>query len=433
MSESRTDANRTIVVGGGVSGLTCAALLHEAGQTVTLLEASDGVGGRIRTDRHPDGFLLDRGFQVILEAYPALQRQVDLTSLNPKPFDAGVLLWTGRRRVPLADPRRHPFALVRDITSRVFPISDKARLASFAAGSRIAAWENAREAALAADVSAEQALLTAGLSDRFIDRFARPFWGGITLDRSLSSSAGPLKFTLKMFLQGSAVLPAAGVQAVPDQLARRLPAQAIELNRRVERIEVADGAVRGVVVDGQMIPATRVVVATDPPAAKSLTGIDSIPIDGVGCVTVYLRGRRDPRIGKKLILDATGNRGINQIVPLSAVAPSYAPPREHLLAVVFIGQEALAESDDEKLVQAARDDVAHILGHEPDNWAMLRVVRTPFAQFAQPPGIYRRLPKVRTETAGLYLAGEMTVDSSLNGAIIGGEQAAKAVLDDAKS
>jgi phytoene dehydrogenase-like protein len=430
MSNDQPGAQRTIIIGAGVSGLTCAALLHDAGQAVTLLEASDGAGGRLRTDRHPDGFLLDRGFQVILGAYPALQRQVDLASLNLKPFDAGVLLWTGRRRVPLADPRRHPFAIARDITTRVFPVSDKARLASFAAGSRLASWESAREAALTADVSGEQALITAGLSDRFIDRFARPFWGGITLDRSLQSSAGPLKFTLKMLLQGSAVLPAAGVQAVPAQIARRLPATAIELDRRVDSIEIEDGRVRGVVVSGERIGAGRVVVATDPPAARTLTGIEAVPTEGVGCVTVYLRGSRDPRIGKKLVLDATGNRGINHIVPLSAVAPSYAPPGEHLLAVVFVGQEALGEQDDEKLVRAARDDVALILGHEPENWAMVHVARTPFAQFAQPPGIFRQLPKVRTDTAGLYLAGEMIVDSSLNGAIIGGERAAKAVLED---
>src|SRR5215203_264203 len=74
MTERPPDTPRTIVIGGGMAGLTCAALLHEAGQAVLLLEAGDGVGGRVRTDRHPDGFLLDRGYQVILEAYPALRR-----------------------------------------------------------------------------------------------------------------------------------------------------------------------------------------------------------------------------------------------------------------------------------------------------------------------------------------------------------------------
>src|SRR5215203_953490 len=356
MTEQPPDTPRTIVIGGGMAGLTCAALLHEAGQIVTLLEAGDGVGGRVRTDRHPDGFLLDRGYQVILEAYPALRRQIDLESLAPHRFDAGALLWTGRRLVPLADPRRHPSAALRYLTTRIFSRSDKLRLASFAAGSRLATWESAREAALASDVSAEDALITAGFSDRFIDRFARPFWGGITLDRSLRNSAGPLKFTLKMFLQGAAVLPADGVQAVPQQIARRLPHGAIELNRRVERIETEVGRVRSVLVDGQTMVADRVVVATDPPTAAALAGIVSIPTEGIGCVTVFLRGRRAPGTGKRLVLDATGKRAVNEIAPLSAVAPSYASPGEHLIAAVFVGEDALAELDDDKLGETARAD-----------------------------------------------------------------------------
>jgi hypothetical protein len=187
-----------------------------------------------------------------------------------------------------------------------------------------------------------------------------------------------------------------------------------------------------VVVGDQTIPADRVVVATDPPAATALTGITSIPTEGVGCVTVFLRGRRDPGTGKRLVLDATGKRAINEIAPLSEVAPSYAPPGEHLIAAVFVGEDALAEPDDDKLGETARADAALMLGHHPGDWSVLRITRVPFSQYAQPPGIHRTLPTVRTDTAGLYLAGEATVDSSLNGAIISGEMAANAVLDDQK-
>lgn len=430
MAERSLGEHPTVVIGAGVAGLTCAALLHEAGHPVLVLEASDAVGGRVRSDRRADGFVIDRGFQVILGAYPALRRQVDLAALRPARFDAGALLWTGRRLVPLADPLRHPRALARDVTTRLFPLADKVRLARFAAGSRLATWESAREAARADDVSAQIALEKAGFSERFIDRFARPFWGGITLDPSLRTSAGPLKFTLKMFLQGAAVLPERGVQAVPEQLASRLPTGAIRLGRRVERIVLDGGRVTGVVAGGEVIHADRVVVAADPPAARALTGIAAFPDQGVGCVTVYLRSRSDPGIGKRLVLDASGRRHVNHLAPLSAVAPSYAPPGEHLIAAVFVGEEASADRDDETFIRLARADVALMLGQTPADWTALAVVRVPFSQFAQPPGIYRRLPKVRTGTAGLYLASEAIVDSSLNGAIISGELAANAVLDD---
>ena len=188
-----TPERPVIVVGAGMAGLTAAVALHEAGVPVQLLEASDGVGGRIRTDRHPAGFLLDRGFQVLLEAYPFARRWIDLAALDPAPFDAAALIWTGRRLVPLADPRRHPGAVLRDLTSPVFGVTDTVRLARLALHAARAPWRSAREAATAApDQSAAEVLWSAGCSSAFVERFARPFWGGITLDPSLGVERGAI-------------------------------------------------------------------------------------------------------------------------------------------------------------------------------------------------------------------------------------------------
>jgi phytoene dehydrogenase-like protein len=412
-----------------MAGLTAAVALHEAGVPVRLLEASDGVGGRIRTDRHPAGFLLDRGFQVLLEAYPFARRWIDLAALDPAPFDAAALIWTGRRLVPLADPRRHPGAVLRDLTSPVFGITDKVRLARLALGAARAPWRSAREAATAApDQLAAEALWSAGCSPAFVERFARPFWGGITLDPSLELSAGPVWFTLKMFLAGRALLPRAGIGAMPEQLGRRLPATTVTLGTRVERVIVDAGRATGVAVDGRVQPAAAVVVATDPPAARALTGVDALPDrrDGIGSLTVYLAGRRDPEIGPHLVLDGTGRLTLNHLAPLSTVQPAYASPGSHLLAAVIVGKR-LDEGDDATLALRARDDAAMLLGHAPGDWDIVQTVRVPFAQFAQPPGIYARLPSNHTAIGGLYLASEATVDSSYNGAIASGEAAARLV------
>jgi phytoene dehydrogenase-like protein len=424
-----TPERPVIVVGAGMAGLTAAVALHDAGVPVQLLEASDGVGGRTRTDRHPAGFLLDRGFQVLLEAYPFVRRWIDLGALAPASFDAAALIWTGRRLAPLADPRRHPGALPRDLTSPVFGVADKVRLARLALHAQRAPWQSAREAAtVAPDQSAAEALWSAGCSSAFVERFARPFWGGITLDPSLESSAGPLWFTLKMLLAGRALLPGAGIGAMPEQLARRLPPATVALGARVERVIVEAGRAMGVAVDGQVQPATAVIVATDPPAARALTGIEALPDhrDGVGSLTVFLAGRRDPGIGPRLVLDGTGRLTLNHLAPLSTVQPAYAPPGSHLLAAVIVGTR-LAEGDDAVLALRARDDVAVLLGHAPGDWEIVRTVRVPFSQFAQPPGIYARLPGNKTAIGGLYLAGEATVDSSYNGAIASGEAAARFV------
>ena len=421
-----------VVVGAGMAGLTCAGEVRAAGREVVVLEASNGIGGRVRTDRHPEGYLLDRGFQVVLEAYPALRRQIDVDGLRPAAFDAGAHIWTGKRLLPLADPLRHPAALARDLTTPLFGAGDKVRLAALGARARAAKWDSAARAAgdPGTDRSTAEYLWGAGFGRGFVDRFARPFWGGILLDRSLATSVGLFRFTLKMFLEGYALLPEGGIQALPERLARRLPLGAIRLHRPVEALVVEDGRATGVRVGGETMPASAVVVATDPPAAKRLTGIAAIPDQPVGCVTVYLTGRRDPGTGPRLVLDGSGALAVNHLAPLSVINPSYAPLGRHLLAAVVLDDALAGLGDDEALAQRARADAATMLGHDPSDWRVLSVVRVPFSQFAQPPGIHGRLPKTATKTRGLYLAGETTVDSSYNGAIISGEAAARAVLEE---
>lgn len=422
-----------VIVGAGMAGLTCAAALHEVGQPVLVLEASDGVGGRIRSDVHPDGYVIDRGFQVLLDAYPAPRRWVDFPALRPLPFDAGALVWTGRRLVPLADPLRHPTAVVRDATSSLFGLADKVRLAKLAVSALGADWQSAREAAetrLGA-MSGEEALWAQGFSASFVNRFARPFWGGIELDPSLRQSAGPLLFTLKMFLEGRAVLPAEGVGMMPAHLAMRIPADSLRLHAPVDMlVRDGDGAVTGVRCEGMDIPAAAVVVATDPPAARSLTGIDALPgaSDGLGSLTVFLAGRRDPGTGPRLVIDGAGRNVVNHLAPLSAAQPTYAPPGSNLVAAVVVG-EALTQ-DDDALAGRARRETAAMLGHDPADWSVVDVRRVPFSQYAQPPGVYGSLPGNETSTPGLFLASEATVDSSYNGAVLSGEGAARAVLRD---
>jgi phytoene dehydrogenase-like protein len=414
-----------IVVGAGIAGLTAARLLHHAGFPVRVFEAEPEIGGRTRSHRSPDGFIIDRGFQILLSAYPALQRHADLDALGARPFASGAHVWTGARLVPLRNPLRHPWGIVRDLTSPVLDTGDRLRLVRAAFELARAPWTTAAEAAdVAPDASALDALHAHGFSEAFVDRFARPFWGGIALDPSLSFSAGVMRFTSKMFLAGDAVLLREGAGTLPRAVAAGLPASTIATSTPVESLVVENGRVTGVRVGGETVPAAAVVVAADPPAAARLTGIDTLPTEPVGCVTVYLATEQDPGIGTMLVVDGTGRQPVNHVAPLSAVQPGYAPAGQHLLAAVLLGDESLARDDRANGEIAARS-VATMLGIARPG--VVEVVRVPFSLYRQPPGIHRVLPDATTGVPGVFLAGDATVDASVNGAIMSGEDAAHAV------
>ena len=129
------DADPVVIVGGGLAGLVCGRELHRAGQSFVLIEASDDVGGRVRTDI-VDGFRLDRGFQVLLTAYPAAQKQFDYASLRLKPYTNGSLIRLGGRFHRLADPWRQPLDGLRSVFSGVGSLMDKLRIAKLRARSR---------------------------------------------------------------------------------------------------------------------------------------------------------------------------------------------------------------------------------------------------------------------------------------------------------
>src|SRR5690606_17244471 len=152
------------------------------GFPVRVFEAEPEIGGRTRSQRSPEGFTIDRGFQILLSAYPALRRHADLDALGARPFDSGAHVWTGSRLVPLRNPLRHPYGIVRDLTSPVLDLGDRLRLIRSAITLVRAPWTTAAEAANEfPDATAIAALHAHGFSDAFIDRFARPFWGGIAL------------------------------------------------------------------------------------------------------------------------------------------------------------------------------------------------------------------------------------------------------------
>lgn len=420
---------KVIVVGAGLAGLACARELVRGQAEVLVLEASDDVGGKVRTDT-VDGFRIDRGFQVLFTEYPAARRILDLERLSLRSFDPGALIGRGDRLHVFADPARDPDSLFPALTARIVPIGDMFR------AWRLSAELSAKPVGAlrdGPDQSAERFLRRRGFSDTFMDAFARPFFGGIFLDRSLNVSAQLFQVYWKMLVEGEAAIPANGMGALPQMLASEIRQSGeIRCGVRVEALAKHGEAIRGVVLaGGETIGADHVVVAASPPETARLTGI-ATPTGSRGVVTLYI-GTRQPIVpGRKLVLNANLNPVVHHLAPLSNVAPDLAPDDWHLFAACLL--DAPSGTDQELFAAACTDlrrlfcGVRHSLSVLQDA-RLVSIVRTPFAQIAQPPGFAGSLAPPDPGIDGLRLAGESCAGSSIDAALSSGEAAALSLLD----
>jgi len=425
--------SRVAVVGGGLAGLAAARRLAADGFDVTVFERNEDVGGRVRS-RRGDGFVFDRGFQVLFTAYPAAKRELDFDALDLRSFSPGATICRGDRRSVLADPLREPRALTQTLFNGDVSTTDKLRTLRLRADLKS---KSVKDIFAEPDATIERYLYAYGFSERYVERFVRPFYGGITLDRGLDTSKRVFEFTFKMLSEGQTVVPAAGMGAIADQLVER----AIEADARVvtetpvEAVEAAGGEA-SVQIPGETVDADAVVVAADPKASRELTGVDAIPTDAKGCVTQYFAvPAGHPLADSERIHLNAGGEVPTTVAPMSGVAPEYAPDDRALVAATTVGHDdaddGVRDESDGDLETRTRETVAEWYpAASLGDFELLRTDRLPFAQFAQPPGVHEDLPGVRAPEGAVYLAGDYTHDSSINGALQSGKAAADAVRAD---
>jgi phytoene dehydrogenase-like protein len=402
-----------LIVGAGMAGLACAVQLHRAGRAVRVFEASDGVGGRVRTDVL-DGFLLDRGFQVFLDTYPQTRRLLDLEALDLKAFEPGALIYRGGRLHRLMDVFRRPASAWSSLTAPVGSLSDKLRVGLL----RMKLLNSSFEAIAAReDRTTESYLREFGFSETIIDRFFRAFYGGIFLERELSTSSRMFEFTFKLFGRGSATVPARGMGEIPKQLASRLPHGTIQLNQAVKTVGIDSITLKS----GERIQGCATVVATDGDAAHALLPGLQLPKSEWRSVTnLYFSADRSPIHEAILCLNGSGEGLINNVCVLSDAAPSYAPEGQSLLSVSVLGLP-----DDHQLVDKVRTELAAWFGPDAASWRHLRTDRIRRALPQQPPDATAPLS---TNEAGVWLSGDYLSSASIEGAVLSGQHTAAAIL-----
>jgi phytoene dehydrogenase-like protein len=410
-------SDATVIIGGGLAGLACAVRLQRAGVDAIILEASDRLGGRCGSDRD-GGLILDRGFQVYLDSYPEAGALLDLHKLDLRPFTAGALVRLGDRFWRFADPFREPSSALSTFLSPVASLGDKLRVA----GLRRTLLNDALERPAAQNIPTIAYLRELGFSDQTIDRFFRPFYGGVFLERGLSTSSRMFEFTFRMFARGNATLPARGMQAIVDQLADRLRPKTVRLNAPVAAI---DGSVVRL-ASGESITARAIVVATDVDVASRLLG-EPMPRQGrwVGTTCVYFAADRSPIREPILALSSDASDIINHVSVVTDVCPEYATTGRSLVSCTALG------IGHEKIEERAIEQLTRWYGPSVRKWTHVRTYEIPYA-----------LPEQSTETMthvhhpvrlkpGLYVAGDHRDFASIDGAFASARRCAEAVIADA--
>lgn len=406
-----------VVVGGGLAGIVCTRRLNRAGIPVVLVESQDALGGRLRTVE-VDGFKIDRGFQVYFTAYPNAKVELDWRKLDLGFFIPGCSVWDGGKFHEIRSDDE-----VATLFSSWLPLQDKLRMLSYNAELQKSEY---RDIWSADDTTAERDLLTAGFTPKFLERFVRPFFGGIFLDRSMQTSSRMFRFVWKMLLEGRIGLPAQGMQAIPSLMAADIPSSSIRLKERVSGLMRDGEKVTGIkLASGEVIEAEAVVIATESPEAARLAGLQT-PTGSRSSITVSFDSPEPISKEAILMLNGPAFGKVNHVVDVSLAAPSYAPQGRHLISATILG--SASESD----LALAGNVKSEIQGWLPkasvSAWRPLRVDRISYAQMAQPAGFGDDLPSNETKTSGLYFAGEFTTYSSIDGAIFSGQQAAESIL-----
>ncbi|MGE0354519.1 MAG: NAD(P)/FAD-dependent oxidoreductase [Gemmatimonadales bacterium] len=406
---SDTAVPPTVVIGAGVAGLTAAQVLVRAGRRVTVLEASDQAGGRVRTDR-VDGFLLDRGFQVFLEAYPEARARLDYDALALRRFYPGAVVRRRGRFHRVADPFRHPIDALLSLAHPLGRLSD------------IPALLRLRRLVLHGDQTgrprtALALLRETGLSEELIGGFFRPFLGGIALDDSLGFSSRRLEFVLRHMAAGPVSVPAMGMGEIPRQLAGSLPPGTVRFGARAVRVK--PGLVR--LETGEAAQAGAVVLAVDPPAARQFFPDLAVPRTRAVTAT-YFAADRAPLRGPYLMLEGNPGGKVLNLAVMSEVAPTYAPPGRALLCAVMLGLPAPGHDPEDR----ARRELRGWFGREVASWQHLRTYRIPAALPDHEQPFTGTVP---TPVPDVFLAGDYLGSASLNGAMEAGRRAADAVLE----
>ncbi len=412
MNNNKTDV---IIIGAGLAGLTAAKVLKAAGKSIKILEASDQVGGRVRTDE-VDGFWLDRGFQVLLTAYPETKRFLDYDALDLRKFDPGALILNENGTTRIGDPLRQPGTLISTLRSSAGTLGDKIRML----GLKIKLAGKGIEEIFSEEQTTTLAYLeNAGFSARMMNQFFKPFMSGIFLEGKLSTSSRMFEFVFKMFSEGDAAVPAKGMGMIPLQLARDLSVQELIFHQKVTEID--GNTVK--TLTGSVYQAEKILIATDQlnlpkPFQQSVNSYHSV-------TNMYFTSPGQPFPKPLIALNTLPGKLVNNIAVMNQVSPAYSKNGDSLISLSFIGDHSSVDSS-ELQTKAVREMQTWF--PEAIDWKHLRTYHIPYALPNDDQVTNEPNPQVKKLYPNCFVCGDYLMNGSINAAMKSGRLAAEAIL-----
>jgi phytoene dehydrogenase-like protein len=405
-----------IIVGAGLAGLSAAVYLHRQGKKVLVLEASERAGGRIKTDLY-EGFLLDRGFQVLLTAYPETQGLLNYRDLKLKKMLPGAIVLYDGGHFEIADPFRRPSAAFATLFAPVGTLKDK--LNTLWLKNKLQKL-TIKEIFKQPEQTTRKQLADYGFSPKMIQRFYAPFLSGIFLENDLSTSRRMFDFVMKMFSDGDVAVPALGMEEIPKQLVSMLPEGSIQCHTKVTAI---DGN-KVITVDGTVLEANQILLAT---TANNLTQefFPEQKMTSHQATNIYFEATEAPTKKAVVILNAsTQKKWVNNLTVMSNVSKAYAPEGKILISVSYNG---IPTVDDMTLADNMKEELKQWYGDKVKSWKMLKAYRIEYALPTQ--------ESVRNEidaseikiSDSLFICGDNLLNGSINAALKTGRLAAEAM------
>ena len=412
MSSTKID---TLIIGAGLAGLTAARVLKLAGRKVKIIEASDGPGGRVRTDE-VNGFLLDRGFQVFLTAYPEAKHFLDYKALDLKPFSPGSIILTNSGIDEIGDPLREASSLIRTLKSPVGTLSDKFRLLLLRlklAGISIDEIFSKKETTTLEYLSA------VGFGKKIISDFFAPFMSGIYLEQNLDTSSRMFEFVFKMFSESDTAIPAKGMGMIPRQLASDLSVEELILNERA--ISIDGNKVQ--TASGNVFEASTILIATTADCIPVPFQRRLIKKKSVTCM--YFSADQAPYQKALIALNAIPNRLVNNLAVMSNISSCYAPEGKSLISVSLSGNEQFIKQDELEL--KVKEELKFWF-KECSEWVPIKTYEIPYALPDNSHVINDILPSSIRINYSTFICGDHLLNGSINAAMKSGRIAAEAML-----